>query len=235
MSAVITPIKALKDNYVWLVQDGAEACVVIDPGEAAPVEEVLSGQALTAILLTHHHADHIGGAEALQQRYQVPVYGPKDIAVVDHPLVGGESVQLGELSLRVLATPGHTLDHLVYVLEGDKPALFSGDTLFSAGSGRLFEGTAEQLFKSLRQFDGLADSTLVCPGHEYTEGNLAFVASLGNETEALRVRTQDVKVLRAEGLPSVHVPLGVERKVNPFLMAGSGEELARLRALKDQF
>lgn len=235
MSVEIRPVPAFQDNYIWFVRQGHGPWVVIDPGEAGPAEAVLGAEAPAAILLTHHHGDHVGGAEALKQRYDVPVYGPSDVAAVDHPLKNGDVLSIAGLTFHVMATPGHTLDHLCYALEGETPALFSGDTLFSGGSGRLFEGSAEQLFTSFRQFDDLSDETLLCPGHEYTQGNLKFIASLGEKTPALEVRMAEVAQLRAEGRPSVPVSLGVERRTNPFLMARTPEELARLRKQKDQF
>lgn len=235
MSVEIKPVLAFQDNYIWFVRRNGGPWVVIDPGEAGPAEAALGDEAPAAILLTHHHGDHVGGVAALRQRYDVPVYGPSDVAGVDHPLKGGDEVSLAGLTFRVLATPGHTLDHLCYALDGQTPALFSGDTLFSGGSGRLFEGSAEQLFASFRQFDDLPDKTLLCPGHEYTQGNLKFIASLGRKTPALEARMAEVAALREEGQPSVPVPLGVERQTNPFLMAQTPEELARLRQQKDQF
>ena len=235
MSVEIKPVLAFQDNYIWFVRRDDGPWVVIDPGEAGPAEAALGDEAPAAILLTHHHGDHVGGVAALKQRYDVPVYGPSDVAGVDHPLKGGDEVSLAGLTFRVLATPGHTLDHLCYALDGQTPALFSGDTLFSGGSGRLFEGSAEQLFASFRQFDDLPDKTLLCPGHEYTQGNLKFIASLGRKTPALEARMAEVAALREEGRPSVPVPLGVERQTNPFLMAKTPEELARLRKQKDQF
>lgn len=235
MSVEIKPVLAFQDNYIWFVRRNGGPWVVIDPGEAGPAEAALGDEAPAAILLTHHHGDHVGGVAALKQRYDVPVYGPSDVAGVDHPLKGGDEVSLAGLTFRVLATPGHTLDHLCYALDGQTPALFSGDTLFSGGSGRLFEGSAEQLFASFRQFDDLPDKTLLCPGHEYTQGNLKFIASLGRKTPALEARMAEVAALREEGRPSVPVPLGVERQTNPFLMAQTPEELARLRQQKDQF
>ncbi|OOL19069.1 hypothetical protein AL01_04950 [Bombella intestini] len=235
MSVEIKPVLAFQDNYIWFVRRDGGPWVVIDPGEAGPAEAALGEEAPAAILLTHHHGDHVGGAAALKQRYDVPVYGPSDVAGVDHPLKDGDEVSLAGLTFRVMATPGHTLDHLCYALSGQTPALFSGDTLFSGGSGRLFEGSAEQLFASFRQFDDLPDKTLLCPGHEYTQGNLKFIASLGKKTPALEARMAEVAALREEGQPSVPVPLGVERQTNPFLMAKTPEELARLRKQKDQF
>lgn len=235
MSVEIKPVLAFQDNYIWFVRKADGPWVVIDPGEADPAEAVLGTEAPAAILLTHHHGDHVGGVAALKKRYDVPVYGPSDVAGVDHALKNGDVVSIAGLTFHVMATPGHTVDHLCYALKGATPALFSGDTLFSGGSGRLFEGSAEQLFTSFRQFDDLPDETLLCPGHEYTQGNLKFIASLGEKTPALEARMAEVAKLRAEGWPSVPVLLGVERQTNPFLMARTPEELARLRKQKDQF
>ena len=235
MSVEIKPVLAFQDNYIWFVRNVDGPWVVIDPGEAEPAEAVLGAEAPAAIFLTHHHGDHVGGVVALKKRYDVPVYGPSDVAGVDHALKNGDVVSIAGLTFHVMATPGHTLDHLCYALKGATPALFSGDTLFSGGSGRLFEGSAEQLFTSFRQFDDLPDDTLLCPGHEYTQGNLKFIASLGEKTPAFEARVAEVAKFRAEGRPSVPVLLGVERQTNPFLMARTPEELARLRKQKDQF
>ncbi|WP_202405347.1 hydroxyacylglutathione hydrolase [Saccharibacter sp. 17.LH.SD] len=231
----IQPIPVLKDNYTWFVRSSDGRGILIDPGEAAPVEAVVNDNPIEAIFLTHHHADHIAGANALRERYGAAVYGPSNAyATLDHILQGGETLTVAGIAIHVLASPGHAVGHLSYVLP-EVPALFCGDVLFSGGSGRLLEGTAEELYRSLRAYDSLSDETLVCAGHEYTASNMAFIASLGIETEAFRKRRDEVTALRAKGLPTLPVTLGIERKTNPFLQAKDSQEFARLRQLKDHF
>jgi len=176
----VLTIPAFKDNYLWLIHDGVHAAVV-DPGEAKPVLAALKehGLRLTAILLTHHHADHIGGVPELLQHYQVPVYGPRNesIATVTLPVGEGKQIDVPGLALRVsvLDVPGHTMGHIAYVRRNPGAAwLFCGDTLFGAGCGRLFEGTPRQMMQSLEKFAALPDETLVYCAHEYTLSNLRF-------------------------------------------------------------
>lgn len=226
----LTPLPALKDNYIWLAV-GADpgACVVVDPGVAAPVEAALAtrGLALEAVLITHHHADHTGGAATLAARHGVPVYGPAREAAdcVTHPLVEGEQVYLPRLGVNfvVLEIPGHTLGHIAFVGGG---ALFCGDTLFSAGCGRLFEGTPEQMHASLARLAALPGDTRVCCGHEYTADNLRFAATVLTGDPAVAHYAAEVAARRARGEPSLPSTIGLERAINPFLRlpvpAGAG-------------
>jgi hydroxyacylglutathione hydrolase len=220
--AVLT-LPAFKDNYLWLIHDGSNAAIV-DPGEAGPVKAALAAHKLrlTAILLTHHHADHIGGVPGLLEEWDVPVFGPRDdgIALVTHPLGEGERIAVPglDLALDVLDVPGHTLGHIAYVRrDEDAPWLFCGDTLFGAGCGRLFEGTPRQMMESLEKFTTLPDETLVYCAHEYTLSNLRFAQAVepGNEALALRVRDESAK--RALDVPTVPTSIGLERRTNPFL------------------
>ncbi|MBV2263778.1 MAG: hydroxyacylglutathione hydrolase, partial [Thauera sp.] len=176
----IIPIPAFRDNYIWLVHDGRHA-LVVDPGDATPVEEALRehGLALAAILVTHHHPDHTGGIGALVASHRVPVYGParESIAGVVHSVADGDEIHLPApaIALRVLEVPGHTAGHVAYVGMDSEPGLvFCGDTLFSAGCGRLFEGTPVQLGHSLARLAALPPDTRVYCTHEYTLSNLAF-------------------------------------------------------------
>ena len=229
----IIRIPAFKDNYIWLLRKGAAAAVV-DPGVARPVIAVLEreGLTLTAILITHHHADHQGGiAELLEHAGAhrrlaadvVPaalpaVFGPagESITALNRPLRGGETIALPALGAEfaVLAVPGHTLGHLAYFGNG---CLFSGDTLFGAGCGRLFEGSPVQMLASLNTLAALPESTAVYCAHEYTAANLAFARLVDPDNARVRQRVDEVAALRATGSASVPSPLALEKSTNPFL------------------
>lgn len=215
----IVPVNAFKDNYVWILRDGSSA-VAVDPGEARPVLDYLSREklSLAAILATHHHPDHVGGIAELLQEYRVPVYGPRNepIATLTHPVSEGDHVRIPELgaSFSVLDIPGHTRAHIAYYGAG---ALFCGDTLFACGCGRLFEGTAEQMYASLQKLLALPDDTKVYCGHEYTLANIGFAKSVEPQNAALAKREERDKRLRASGRPTVPSTLGEEKATNPFL------------------
>lgn len=210
-------IPAFKDNYIWLLTRGRRA-VVVDPGDAAPVEARLAadGLSLEAILVTHHHADHQGGVGALAARWHPAVYAPakESITGCTYPLAGGERITILDGAVDVLAVPGHTLGHLAYVAPGQ---LFCGDTLFGAGCGRLFEGTPAQMAASLASLATLPDETAVYCAHEYTAMNLEFARAVEPENPALAVRVARVAAQRAAGLPSVPSTLAEEKATNPFL------------------
>ena len=215
----IIRIQAFKDNYIWLLRKGA-AAVVVDPGDAGPVLDVLDrqGLALTAILITHHHADHQGGVAGLLARYPAPVFGPahESITALSRPLHGGETIALPGLGveLAVIAVPGHTLGHLAYHGAG---ALFCGDTLFTAGCGRVFEGTMAQMLASLERLAALPAETAVYCAHEYTLANLRFALAVDPGNPLLQQRAAEVAALRAEGRASVPSTLAQEVATNPFL------------------
>ncbi len=220
----IIPIPAFQDNYIWLLKRGAHAAVV-DPGDAAPVIATLKDLSLTldAILITHHHSDHIGGvAELLQSWPKANVYAPKrEHYSFPHQAVGeNDVVQLKTLNLdlTVMETPGHTLGHVVYYgAPFDINMLFCGDTLFGAGCGRLFEGTPEQMYHSLQCLAKLPRNTLVYCTHEYTEHNLRFARSLDPGNAALAARQVDAAALRLAGKPTLPSNIGLELETNPFL------------------
>jgi hydroxyacylglutathione hydrolase len=230
----IIRIPAFKDNYIWLMHIGASA-VVVDPGDASPVLEVLTQNRLRlqAILITHHHADHQGGIELLLQHYPAAVYGPSSESITGrtHPLNGGERIEPGALGVEffVLAVPGHTLGHLAYYTRG---ILFCGDTLFSGGCGRVFEGSFEQMYTSLMQLSALPETTHVYCAHEYTEANLRFARAVEPHNRALQCRTHEVAALRSTGQATVPSTIADERKYNPFLRCAEKEVIAAARVLE---
>ena len=216
---LIVPIRAFKDNYVWTLRNATHAAVV-DPGEARPVLEYLSREnlRLAAILATHHHPDHVGGIAELVEKNRVPVFGPRNepIPTLTQPVSEGDRVSIPELdvSFSVLDIPGHTRAHVAYYGAG---ALFCGDTLFACGCGRLFEGTAEQMYASLAKLAALPDDTKVYCGHEYTLANIGFAKTVEPDNAALKQREERDRRLRAAGKPTLPSTLGEEKATNPFL------------------
>ncbi|MBL1378336.1 hydroxyacylglutathione hydrolase [Zobellella iuensis] len=253
----ISPIPAFNDNYIWLISNGNSAAVV-DPGDAAPVARALAERSLTldAILITHHHRDHTGGVKALLARWpEARLYAP---AAEPMPAASGTALQEGDrltlpslgLELEVMAVPGHTLGHIAYHGQG---LLFCGDTLFSGGCGRLFEGTPQQMHLSLSRLAALPEDTKVYCTHEYTQANLAFCHAVEPNNPELKKYLQNVAKLRQQGLPTLPSSIGLENAVNVFLRAhvpgvraaaqhhamaelnGDAEVFAALRRWKDDF
>src|SRR5882762_5880390 len=216
---LIVPIRAFKDNYVWTLRNATHAAVV-DPGEARPVLEYLSREnlRLAAILATHHHPDHVGGIAELVAMRSVPVYGPRKepIPTLTRPVSEGDRVRIPELGVdfSVIDIPGHTRAHIAYYGAG---SLFCGDTLFACGCGRLFEGTAEQMYASLQKLRALPDETKVYCGHEYTLANIGFAKTIEPDNAALKQREERDQRLRAAGKPTLPSTLGEEKATNPFL------------------
>lgn len=221
----ISPIPAFQDNYIWLISNGTHA-VVVDPGDAAPVMDYLQQHRLSldTILITHHHADHIGGVSTLLNHFPAKVYAPKKEhyefphqAVIDQQQV--KLANLG-LTLQVLEVPGHTLGHVAYY---GANSLFCGDTLFGAGCGRLFEGTPEQMFTSLQKIAAMPKETNVYCAHEYTLHNLNFAYSVEPHNTDLINRIEATKALRENEIPSLPSSINLELATNPFLRCHSPE------------
>ncbi|MGZ8290009.1 MAG: hydroxyacylglutathione hydrolase [Telluria sp.] len=219
----VLAVPAFKDNYLWLIHDGASAAVV-DPGDAQPILDVLAanGLSLTSILLTHHHADHIGGVQELLDHADVPVFGPRNdgIDAVTKPLGEGDSFTVPglELAFRVLEVPGHTLGHIAYVREAPgEHWVFCGDTLFAGGCGRVFEGTPAQMADSLGKLAALPDDTQVFCAHEYTLANLKFAQEVDPANRDLAERVKSDSAKRERNQPTVPSTVGLEKQTNPFL------------------
>ncbi len=219
MPLVVHAIPAFTDNYIWLFhQPDDHKAYVVDPGDAKPVLEVLDklNLSLEGIIVTHHHPDHVGGIDQLLETSPIPVYGPEGIPQITHILKDGDALKLDPISFDVLAVPGHTLDHIAY-FSATEPLVFCGDTLFSGGCGRLFEGTPEQMWHSLSRLAGLPSETLVYCTHEYTEANLKFALAVEPENKTLQQRVLQVQLQRQQRQPTVPSTLAVELSSNPFL------------------
>ncbi len=217
----IIPLPALKDNYIWLLKNKASNHVaIVDPSEAKPVLELIESEGLIpiALLITHHHWDHVGGITEITEKHDIPVYTPKteSVAGSTNPVGEADIVFLSELDLElsILDVPGHTSGAVAYYTEG---MVFSGDTLFTAGCGRMFEGTPPQMHTSLSKFKSLPDDTLLYCGHEYTVSNLLFAAAVEPENKAIQQRLIEAKQLRNKNLPTVPATLEIEKETNPFL------------------
>lgn len=227
-------LPAFSDNYIWLLHDGRQAWVV-DPGDAAPVRTCLSEQGLTlqGILLTHHHADHTGGVRELVQATGAIVHGPAHETLPEpvQRLSGGEAVDVLGHCFEVLDVPGHTAGHIAYFGADASPAplLFCGDTLFSGGCGRLFEGSPAQMLASLDQLSALPDTTRVCCTHEYTLSNLRFARAVEPGNAELAAYVPHCEGLRAAGRPTLPSRLELERQINPFLRSRTASVRAGLK------
>lgn len=221
----ITLVPCLTDNYAYLVEaDGL--CAVVDPSEPGPVKEALKGRKLTHILNTHHHFDHTGGNISLKEEFGAKVIGPeKDrdrIPGIDEGVSEASPWRFGSHTARILEIPAHTRGHIAFAFEDDR-AVFTGDTLFALGCGRLFEGTPDMMWASLSKLMHLKDDTRVYCGHEYTLSNGKFAITLEPGNADLRARMKDVEALRAKSAPTVPSTIGLEKRTNPFLRPNSPE------------
>ncbi|MBB6447031.1 hydroxyacylglutathione hydrolase [Bacillus benzoevorans] len=232
---IIHSIKAFSDNYIWCIQDETEA-VVVDPGEAKGVLDYLGEKQLrlAAILLTHKHDDHTGGVREIVARYpECPVYGPKETeALVNHVVEEGDSFNLLGQTFQVSETGGHTHGHISFLM-GDH--LFCGDTMFSAGCGRVFTGDYKAQYETLKKFKRLNDDINVYPAHEYTEINLRFAYDMQPDNENISKSLEEVRELRAKGQPTLPTTIGREKEINLFLQVETLEDFIKLRNTRDDF
>lgn len=242
MPVTVTAIPHLSDNYAWLLRDAATgATALCDPGEGPGVIAALEGLGVTRlakILLTHHHGDHIAGVAEVKARFGGAVVGAEAdrhrLPPLDEVVRPGGTTALGASTATVIDTPGHTSGHIAYHFP-DGDVLLCGDTLFSVGCGRLLEGNAEEMFRSLQALAALPDATLVCCGHEYTESNIRFALTVEPDNAALQARAAEARAQRAAGRFTVPTTLGQEKATNPFLHAHDSARLAAVRSAKDSF
>jgi hydroxyacylglutathione hydrolase len=218
----LLPLPAFSDNYIWLLQHQGMA-LVVDPGESTPVNHWLkeNNHRLDCILVTHHHGDHTGGVSDLQREWGAKVYGPakEKLGFEYQAMTQGSSLSWYGLNFRTIDVPGHTAGHIAYYAEPDNqtPLLFCGDTLFSGGCGRLFEGTAEQMLQSMDKLAALPSTTRVCCAHEYTLSNLKFANAVEPDNLDLKDYISKCQQLRSQNLPTLPAELGNELQINPFL------------------
>ena len=241
MPIEIVRIPVLSDNYVWLVHEPASgATMVVDPAVAEPVLEIAAarGWTITDIWNTHWHPDHTGGNAAIKAATGCVVTGPageaERIPTLDRLVSGGDMVRLGTVEAVVLDMPAHTAGHIAYHFE-DEEVVFVGDTLFAMGCGRLFEGTADQMFANMARLAALPDETQVYCAHEYTQSNGRYALVAEPDNEAIRSRMTHVDAARGRGEATVPTTIGIERATNPFMRAANIAELAARRAAKDKF
>ncbi len=230
----INPIPAFSDNYFWSIENKDRQSIVVDPGDASPVLDHLTQNKLNlhAILITHHHTDHTGGVNALKKHFNCPVYGPKSEAIEfsDTQLEENDNIQFPdfELEFNIIDIPGHTSGHIAYVANG---VIFCGDTLFSAGCGRLFEGSPQQMLNSLDKILKLPSSTKFYCAHEYTLNNLKFAQSIEPNNVDIENRIQQVKKMRKQNIPSIPTTLANEKTYNPFLRTREPNMIAAVAEL----
>ena len=233
-------IPTLKDNYAYAIIAPDQTCAILDPGEAGPIINFLESRKLklSFILNTHHHGDHVAGNMELKEKYGVRVIAPEKeahrIGGVDQTLKAGETWNFAGEDVDILAAEGHTADGIMYHFAQSKK-IFTGDTLFSMGCGRLFEGTAEQMFASLQQINALPEETEIFCGHEYTLNNGAFCQMIEPENTDITERLEQAQALRAKGLPTLPTTVELEKKTNVFLRAKTTDDFAALREKRNSF
>lgn len=237
----VIDVKNQLQNYIWLLEDTrTQDAIVIDPTEGQLVIDYcqLHGLAIKQIWLTHWHKDHIGGVPELIARENTPTYGPREeiskIPFLSHPLQDQEQFEFNGLKVDIIAVPGHTLGHIVYFID-EIDTLFCGDTLFAMGCGRIFEGTAEQMYQSLNRLAALPPRTKVYCTHEYTLSNAQFALQIEPDNKALIARTEQVQNLRQNQQITLPSTIALELETNPFLRVESAEAFKKIRELKDQF
>ena len=236
---VVRHLKILQDNYSWVITNGKNShCIIIDAGEAQPIIEFVKQKRLTpiSVFITHHHSDHIGGISELKKKFPwLEIYGPhnESISGITDPLCDGDVVDFSEIGLgievEVIPTPGHTRGHLSYYVPGH---LFTGDTLFSAGCGRIFEGTAKQMFDSLNKIKAFPDTTFIYPAHEYTVANLLFAREVEPDSFIIATRLEECQRLREQCRVTLPTMVVLERAINPFFRC---DEEAVLKAVSEKY
>ncbi|MGJ8524494.1 Hydroxyacylglutathione hydrolase [Halomonadaceae bacterium LMG 33818] len=237
-SLEVTALPALSDNYIWVITSPEKKdAIIVDPGESSPVVEWLEhgggkDYTLTLILVTHHHGDHTGGVAELARRYHVPVWGPKECRSIEaqRGLSEGDSVELFGYPTEIWSTPGHTLDHIVYLVHTEPAMLFCGDTLFRAGSGRLFEGTPAQMLENFKRFQQLPEDTLVFGAHEYTVSNLKFAQQVEPENADIESALNQASEQRSKNQPTLPSTIKDELAVNPFMRFNAPSVIQALEA-----
>tara|TARA_B100001989_G_scaffold196212_1_gene144819 strand:+ start:1097 stop:1816 length:720 start_codon:yes stop_codon:yes gene_type:complete len=238
LEIIMLPI--LEDNYCYILKSPDGPCAVLDPGDEKPVINLLenAGWQPDYILITHHHWDHVNGIKGIKDKYGAQVYVPegdaKKIKIYDHTLKDGDIFELGSETAKIIATPGHTMGEICFYFEGSK-AIFTGDTLFAMGCGRLFEGSYEDMFISMQKLKELPDETKIYCGHEYTLSNARFCNDYAPDNAHIEKRLKDVIGLRQEDKPTIPTTIDLEKKTNLFLMAETEDEFAKIRKAKNSF
>lgn len=236
----VIPVPALNDNYIWMLRDPASGTVaVVDPGQDAPALDAAAarGWRIDQVLITHWHPDHTGGTAAIKAATGARVTGPAEaekVTPMDRIVAEGDRLVLGEFEAEVWDIPAHTAGHIALYF-ADAKMIFTGDTLFAMGCGRLFEGTAEQMFANMARFAALPHDVRIYCGHEYTLANARFAAHVDPDNAAVIERQERILAMRERGAVTLPTTIGEERATNPFMRAADAADLARLRTLKDSF